>query len=80
MKSATLRLSKVMRRMGAHLPERLSSEALREAQLAASRCESCPSQSLCDEDLRAGRSDRFRLFCPNAPYIECLRWVSLDFT
>jgi hypothetical protein len=53
---------------------------MREAQLAASRCESCPGKSLCDEELRAGRSDGFRLFCPNAPYIECLRWTSLDFT
>jgi hypothetical protein len=69
-----------MRRLGAHLPERLNKEEVREAQLAASRCESCPGKSLCDEELRAGRSDGFRLFCPNAPYIECLRWTSLDFT
>jgi len=80
MKFATLRLAEVMRRVGAYLPERLSREAVREAELAASRCENCSSKSLCEEELRAGRSDRFRLFCPNAYYIESLRRDSLDFT
>lgn len=78
MQSATLRLAELMRRLGLHLPERLNKEELREAQLAAGRCERCADKSLCDEALRAGRCEDFRSFCPNARYIECRS--SLDFT
>lgn len=77
-KSATLRLAELMRGLGVRLPERLNKEELREAQLAACRCERCGEKSLCDEELRAGRYGGFRRFCPNARYLE--RRTSLDFT
>lgn len=78
MKSAVLRLAELMRGLGVRLPERLNKEELREAQLAAGRCERCAAKSPCDEALRAGRYDGFKTFCPNARYLE--RRTSLDFT
>jgi hypothetical protein len=79
MKSITVRLHEVLRRRGAHLPTPLSPADAQEALLAAQRCAACPSQSLCEEELRSGRVERLRLFCPNAHYIECLRRTSLTF-
>lgn len=79
MKSITVRLHEVLRRRGAHLPTPLSAADAREALLAAQRCATCPSQSLCEEELRCGRIEGLRLFCPNSHYIECLRRTGLTF-
>lgn len=51
----------------------------RDIAAAERRCAACCSKKLCDELLHSGDSKGYRLFCPNALYLEWLHGNSLNF-
>lgn len=70
-----LRLYDMMRLRGVPEP-RVEDDDVAAAQR---RCAACASKRMCDELLRAGDSKGYRLFCPNALYLEWLHGNSLNF-
>ena len=72
---ARRRLTAMLGRRGAALPEPLDADA----QAALQRCESCRSTALCDELLASPGNGGNRSFCPNTHYVEALRQRGLAF-
>ena len=74
-----LRLHEMMHLRGVPPLRTLDPALERDAAAAMRRCLACGSKALCDEQLHAGRGEGFKLFCPNALYVEWLRDTSLHF-
>ena len=72
-----MRMHEMMRLRGVSPPR--GPAAARDVVAAERRCLACSSKGLCDELLRAGSSEGYRLFCPNALYLEWLHSNSLNF-
>jgi len=77
--ASRVRLYDVMRLRGMSPSQPRDQAAAQDAAAAEGRCVACGSKQLCDELLRAGHSEGYGLFCPNALYVEWLRSNSLDF-